>query len=178
MQVPGNPFQSSVLRLSNTMHHHSSTSCSAMHSPAAARNGMNQLKRRCLDDAMEGGETKRRSPQKNAATTYKGSKQFLFIKGGTDVFHSEDFLPRGETLFVPVQEDIMINLMNIEQISLSNECFFTANVNGTYQSTQQGDAIHLWRYDFSKRQLFISRSILFLQPSVFAEVKQTLESLL
>ncbi|XP_033096896.1 uncharacterized protein LOC117101118 [Anneissia japonica] len=172
MQVPGSPFQNSGFSLTNPMHNHSSSS-TALH--GAIRNGnTNHLKRRCLDP-MEGSESKRRSPQKN---TMSRGKQFLFIKGGVEVFHSENFLPKGETLFLPLQEDVMINLMNIEQISISNGVFFIANASGTYQSTQQGDAIHLWRYDAELRQLFISRSILFLEPSLFGEVKQTLESLL
>ncbi|XP_023231833.1 uncharacterized protein LOC111631759 isoform X1 [Centruroides sculpturatus] len=108
---------------------------------------------------------------------YASMKTFLMIRHNPFVYHTEDWKPRGCTMYLPLTEDIMINSRNIEQISFETDQFFLADEKGNYMGAKPGNAIHLWRFDPSTRKLYISRSVLFLKEQDYREVQIQLEAL-
>lgn len=102
---------------------------------------------------------------------------FLHIRHTPFVYQTEDWKPKGCTMYLPLIEDVMVNTRNIEQISFENDQFFLADDKGNYVGAKPGNAIHLWRYDFSSRKLYISRSILFLKEQEFNYIRAQLETM-
>ncbi|XP_035208781.1 uncharacterized protein LOC118183374 isoform X2 [Stegodyphus dumicola] len=108
---------------------------------------------------------------------YSKSKTFLSVRHNNYVYHTEDWKPKGCTMYLPLREDIMINVQNIEQISFESDQFFLADEKGNYVGAKSGHAVHLWRFDSTLRKLYISRSILFLKDQDFQEVQVQLDNL-
>ncbi|XP_077981875.1 uncharacterized protein LOC144436887 [Glandiceps talaboti] len=146
-------------------------------SPAVYQNGMssngvsnNVHKRRRTEDSDMHTDW---GSNNNMALHFKG-KKFIPLRGGPLVFQSED-IHGSETLFLPLTEDILINMDTVEQISFSNGTYFIGNSTGTYVKSEPGHVINLWRYDTQQRQLYIARSFLFTHLQNFLEVKSVLE---
>ncbi|GFY76137.1 uncharacterized protein TNIN_154851 [Trichonephila inaurata madagascariensis] len=95
--------------------------------------------------------------------SYSRAKTFLTVRHNSYVYHTEEWKPKGCTMYLPLCEDIMINTQNIEQISFESDQFFLADEKGNYVGAKPGNAVHLWRFDPTSRKLYISRSILFLK---------------
>ncbi|XP_054714275.1 uncharacterized protein LOC129223919 [Uloborus diversus] len=109
--------------------------------------------------------------------SYSKSKTFLSIRCNNFVYHTEDWKPKGCTMYLPLREDIMINTQNIEQISFETDQFFLADEKGNYVGAKPGNAIHLWRFDPSTKKLYISRSVLFLKEQDYQDVQFQLDNL-
>lgn len=102
---------------------------------------------------------------------------FLHIRHTPFVYQTEDWKPKGCTMYLPLVEDVMVNTRNIEQISFETDQFFLADDKGNYVGAKPGNAIHLWRYDLQSRNLYISRSILFLKEQEFGDIRAQLETM-
>lgn len=103
------------------------------------------------------------------------SRRFLPVAASEHVFQSEDCKPKGETLYVPLRDDTLLNLQNIEQITVTKGSFFLGDETSRFNRTAEGAALNLWRYDQQLRRLFISRSFVFTSVQAFEEVKQLLD---
>ncbi|RUS83858.1 hypothetical protein EGW08_008399 [Elysia chlorotica] len=101
----------------------------------------------------------------------------LYKKNNNSVYHTEEWLPCGSTLFSPLTEDIMVNTQNIEQFSSSSGQYFVSDERGQYSATLTGQVLHLWRFCPTKQKLFISRSFLFQEHQDFLQVQQFLQQL-
>nr|XP_042908897.1 uncharacterized protein LOC107443204 isoform X2 [Parasteatoda tepidariorum] len=110
-------------------------------------------------------------------STSKLTKNFLSIRHNCYIYHTEDWKPKGCTMYLPLREDIMINTQNIEQISFENDQFFLADEKGNYVGAKPGNAVHFWRFDGSMRKLYISRSILFLKDQDYQDLQVQLDNL-
>ncbi|XP_077498866.1 uncharacterized protein LOC144109957 isoform X2 [Amblyomma americanum] len=104
-------------------------------------------------------------------------RSFLTIRHNASVFHTEEWKPRGCTMYVPLTQDVMINTRSIDQLSFESDQFFLADGKGNYIGAKSGHAIHLWRYDSATKRLFISQSVLFLREQDHREVLDQLEYL-
>lgn len=114
----------------------------------------------------------------SGATAIKSSgKTFLHIHHSPFVYQTEDWLPKGCTMYLPLSEDVMVNTRNIEQISFESDQFFLADEKGNYVGAKPGNAIHLWRFDTASRKLYISRSILFLKDQEYQDIRNQLDQL-
>ena len=82
----------------------------------------------------------------NAFTTYccHGPRRFLPIPVSHHVFHSEDWKPKGETMFIPTQTDALINLQNIEQITVTKGTFFLCDENSRFKRSAEGISFMLF----------------------------------
>lgn len=72
-------------------------------------------------------------------------RKFLFIskKDCTSVFQTEEWQSSGSVLFLPLNEDILVNTQNIEQFSCGQEGnFFVADQNGQYSKTITGNSTY------------------------------------
>ncbi|XP_014663293.1 PREDICTED: uncharacterized protein LOC106805994 isoform X2 [Priapulus caudatus] len=65
-------------------------------------------------------------------------RNFLRLARNPCVLQSEQWKPGYETLYTPLQEDVMINLRHTEQISFSSGCFFIADMAGNYLKKDSG----------------------------------------
>ncbi|UYV64745.1 hypothetical protein LAZ67_3001842 [Cordylochernes scorpioides] len=109
-------------------------------------------------------------------------RTFLSIQHNSHTYHTEEWKPRGCTMYLPLREDILINTRNIEQISFEVDQFFLADDKGNYVGAKpvhdsHGNALHLWRFDPSCRKLYISRSVLFLREMDYRVLQNQLEQL-
>ena len=66
------------------------------------------------------------------------SRRFLPIAAGEHVFQSEDCKPKGETLYIPVLDDTLLNLQNIEQITVTKGSFFLGDETSRFNRTAEG----------------------------------------
>lgn len=66
------------------------------------------------------------------------ARSFMPIRGGSDVFSTEDWKPTGTSLFTPVKQDIYVNVSKYDQISAAQGSFYTADVDGNYQNSVVG----------------------------------------
>lgn len=73
-----------------------------------------------------------------STTTSVSPKRFLLISASGLVYESEDFRPKGETLYTPLQEDVIINTRNIEQFTFTNGSFFIGDESSRFSRTVQG----------------------------------------
>ncbi|XP_072023662.1 uncharacterized protein [Amphiura filiformis] len=132
-------------------------------------------RRRVEEEAMEGSPLRQcQCGQSAEVTAYRG-RRFVPVSGCDKLYHSQNVKPKGETMYVPMPDDILINMNNIEQVSFGKGVFFLGDISGNYVKTDQGHIINLWRYDTPNRQLYISRSLLFLDIMLFNEVKGMLQ---
>ncbi|KAK3783347.1 hypothetical protein RRG08_044353 [Elysia crispata] len=115
----------------------------------------------------------------NAGPLCLSGRRFLTLYKGNcnSVYHTEEWLPCGSTLFSPLTEDIMVNTQNIEQFSSTHGQFCVSDESGQYSTTLTGQVLHLWRFCPKKQKLFISRSFLFQKYQDFLQVQQVLQQL-
>lgn len=100
---------------------------------------------------------------------------FLAIRHSASVFQTEELKPRGCTLYHPLMNDMMINVLSVDQLSFESGQFFLADAKGYYTGAKSGHAIHLWRYSNVSKRLFVSQSVLFLKEEDYMGVLQQLD---
>ena len=74
-------------------------------------------------------------------------KKFLLISASGLVYESEDCLPKGETLYKPLQDDVIVNTRNIEQFTFTNGSFFIGDESSRFNRTVQGNCNNFSRID-------------------------------
>lgn len=106
------------------------------HCPANSRDGFHQHE-------SENGLFSKRSDasQMPAGSSLAGCRRFLTIHSGCSIFESEDCRPKGETLYTPLREDVIINTRNIEQFTFVNGSFFIGDESSRFRKTVQGKLI-------------------------------------
>ncbi|CAH1775702.1 unnamed protein product [Owenia fusiformis] len=107
----------------------------------------------------------------------KQGRNFLTILGNSHTFLSEQWKPDLCTLYKPLTEDIMINMRNIEQVTFSTGSHFLADVGGSYDRSQQGCSINMWRYDPNQKHLYIAKSLFFNNAQLYDAVRRCLAGL-
>ncbi|KAG8189023.1 hypothetical protein JTE90_025466 [Oedothorax gibbosus] len=139
----------------------------------------NSFKRRRTEDYSELGmySNKLSNYLCTESRNYFRSKTFLSVRHNSYVYHTEEWKPKGCTMYLPLCEDIMINTHNIEQMSFETDQFFLADEKGNYVGAKPGNAVHLWRFDSTMKKLYISRSILFLKEQDYHDVQFQLGNL-
>ncbi|XP_078658489.1 uncharacterized protein LOC144903888 isoform X1 [Branchiostoma floridae x Branchiostoma belcheri] len=145
-----------------------------------AMNGTGVKRARMEDSESEsdGGNCEMISPRPKTSTArIIPGRRFFSLKAAGCVFQSEHWQPRGETVYQPLQHEVLINATNIEQISFSEGLAFVGNQAGAYVSTESGHMIHLWRHDNQERKLYVSRTFLFTNYQMYSEVREVLEQL-
>ncbi|KAL9951068.1 hypothetical protein ACROYT_G043663 [Oculina patagonica] len=105
------------------------------------------------------------------------SRRFLPINASGLVYESEDFRPKGETLYTPLQDDVIVNTRNIEQFTFTNGSFFIGDESSRFSRTVQGVSLNMWRFDDQTKKLYISRSFVFTSPQEAQEIKRVLEAM-
>ncbi|KAH7938476.1 hypothetical protein HPB49_024095 [Dermacentor silvarum] len=100
---------------------------------------------------------------------------FLAIRHSASVFQTEEWKPRGRTLYQPLTNDMMINALSVDQLSFESGQFFLADGKGNYAGAKSGHAIHFWRYNNVDKRLFVSQSVFFLNEEDYTGVLEQLE---
>ena len=72
------------------------------------------------------------------ASTSLSCRRFFTIRASGRVYDSEDFRPKGETLYTPLNEEVMVNTRNIEQFTFTNGSFFIGDDSSRFNRTVQG----------------------------------------
>lgn len=103
--------------------------------------------------------------------------RYLTIRRGAYVYQTEDWQPMSMTLYIPLEQDIMINTRTINQLSYESNYFFIGDSYGNYRGTKSGNAVHLWRLDFTTKKLYIAQSILFIRDQDFKHVVELVKNL-
>lgn len=101
-------------------------------------------------------------------------RRFLQLAASSHLYQTEDWKPKQESLFQPVEGDLMVNMINIEQISFAAGSFFVADREGSYCGSHTGHVVHLWRFSETDRKLYISRSFLITDPQLLQMIKTQL----
>ncbi|XP_076463299.1 uncharacterized protein LOC143295470 [Babylonia areolata] len=105
------------------------------------------------------------------------SRQFLSIPRSEHVFQTEDWRSGDSALFLPLTEDLLVNVRKVEQVSCSEGHYFVADAGGKYSRSLPGKVIHFWRYDKIKMKLYVSRSFLFTALQEFQAVQRFLQTI-
>ncbi|XP_075550631.1 uncharacterized protein LOC142584361 [Dermacentor variabilis] len=100
---------------------------------------------------------------------------FLAIRHSKSVFQTEEWKPRGRSLYKPLTNDMMINALSVDQLSFESGQFFLADGTGNYAGAKSGHAIHFWRYNNVEKRLFVSQSVFFLNEEDYTGVLEQLE---
>ncbi|OWF37681.1 uncharacterized protein LOC110467160 [Mizuhopecten yessoensis] len=139
-------------------------------------NGMDvshqSTKRQRMNESLEDP-----NQQPFAAPPCSCGKKFLPVRKNDTTFITEDWRSTGTSLFKPLVQDIFVNLVKYEQFSMSEGTFFVADSFGNYSNSVTGQVLHMWRYDKSKKQLFIAQSILFTCPQDLVVIQAVLHSI-
>ena len=85
-----------------------------------------------------------RRPENYYSSASRCCRRLLTIHASGLVFESEDFRPKGETLYTPLQADVIINTRNIEQFTFTNGSFFIGDESSRFSRTVQGIFIYLY----------------------------------
>ncbi|XP_060597352.1 uncharacterized protein LOC132751220 [Ruditapes philippinarum] len=135
----------------------------------------------CANNNQPGGISKKRKIEETMDATgerlFIRGRSFLPVRGGCDVFSTEDWKPTGTSLFCPVKQDVYVNLHKYDQITAAQGSFFTADEGGDFQSSVVGHVIHLWRFDKVQRKQYISQSFLFTNQQEFMRVQTFLQNI-
>ncbi|XP_052776970.1 uncharacterized protein LOC128214510 [Mya arenaria] len=102
-------------------------------------------------------------------------RSFLPVRGGSDVFSTEEWKATGTSLFRPLKQDLYINIHKYDQISAAQGSFFTADEEGSFSQSLVGHVVHLWRYDKHQRNYYIALSFLFTNHQEFLRVQSFLQ---
>ncbi|XP_022087893.1 uncharacterized protein LOC110977777 [Acanthaster planci] len=176
MQVPGNPFHTAQSFGMNigvdghvNGHQHNRL--------AGALNGgycFGQKRKRVESEMMEEPRCKRCNHFE--PSDFRG-RNFLPVKGSANVFQSELVKPKGETMYRPLTDDVLINMRHIEQVSFESGMYFIGDHRGNYVRSDHGHVINMWRFDMNQQRLFVSRSLLFTDPMKFNELHSILQTM-
>lgn len=112
-----------------------------------------------------------------STSALQSSRRFLPIKANGLVYESEDCRPKGETLFTPLKDDVIINTRNIEQFTFTNGSFFIGDESSRFNRTVQGVSLNMWRFDGQTKKLYISRSFVFTNLQEAQNIKRVLEAM-
>ncbi|XP_038048580.1 uncharacterized protein LOC119722498 [Patiria miniata] len=175
MQVPGNPFHTAQFDMSMVTGGHVN---SHQHNGAnGALNGgycFGQKRKRVEVETME--EPRHKRCNHFEPSLFRG-RNFLPVKGSASVFQSEVVKPKGETMYRPLMDDVLINMRHIEQVSFESGMHFIGDHRGNYVRSDQGHVINMWRFDTNQQRLFVSRSLLFTDPMTFNELRCILQTM-
>eukprot|EP00794_Sanderia_malayensis_P007972 gene7972-8831_t len=106
----------------------------------------------------------------------KKSRTFLHFQTNTGVYqtdnlkHSKD----GDTLYLPLNGDVFVNINNADEITFDEGVFFVADSAGRYSNSIEGKAMNIWRFSDSKQQMIVSKSLLITQSNVFDKIRDHL----
>eukprot|EP00057_Strongylocentrotus_purpuratus_P004365 XP_003728540.1 PREDICTED: uncharacterized protein LOC100889051 isoform X2 [Strongylocentrotus purpuratus] len=104
-------------------------------------------------------------------------RNFIPIAASPTTFQTEDVKQKSETIYLPLTDDILVNMRSAEQISYGAGVYFVGDDKGSYARSSQGHVVNLWRYSEARQKLFISRSFLFTNVMDFVQLKEILENL-
>lgn len=104
-------------------------------------------------------------------------RNFIPIAASPTTFQTEDVKQKSETIYLPLTDDILVNMRSAEQISYGAGVYFVGDLKGSYARSSQGHVVNLWRYSEACQKLFISRSFLFTNVMDFVQLKEILENL-
>ncbi|XP_072173306.1 uncharacterized protein [Diadema setosum] len=104
-------------------------------------------------------------------------RSFVPIRASPTTFHTETVKQTSETIYIPLSDDVLVNVRTSEQISYGAGVYFIGDHRGSYVRTSEGHVINLWRYSEMTQKLFISRSFLFLNVVDFVQIKEILENI-
>ncbi len=178
MQVPGNPFQTAHSFEMNIAapaggcmsgHHHDGANGALNGSY-----GFGQKRKRVGGEMMD--EPRHKRCILLETNEFRG-RNFLPVKGSDSVFQSEVVKPKGETMYRPMTEDLLINMRHIEQVSFGMGVYFIGDLRGNYVRSDRGHVINMWRFDTNQQRLFISRSLLFTDIMKFTELQNILQTM-
>ena len=65
-------------------------------------------------------------------------RNFIPIAASPATFHTEDVKQRNETMYIPLTDDVLVNVRTIEQISYDAGGFFIGDHKGNYVRNSQG----------------------------------------
>lgn len=111
----------------------------------------------------------------NGSSVSSRPKNFVRLAGSSNTFHSELWKEDSQTLYLPVQGDLLINMTRIEQVSFASGTFFVCDSAGNYASKESGQVVNFWKYDVLAKRLFISRSLLFTDAETYREFAMQLD---
>ncbi|XP_033738526.1 uncharacterized protein LOC117326046 [Pecten maximus] len=104
-------------------------------------------------------------------------RKFLPVRRNETTYITESWRSTGTSLFKPLAQDIFVNLVKYEQFSVLEGTFFVADHAGNYSNSVTGQVLHMWRYDKTKKELFIAQSILFTCPQDLVVIQAVLHSI-
>ena len=98
------------------------------------------IKRRRCD--QEGGMDQNSSQEAAVSAGFwqdrSCARRFLPIHASDYIFHSENFQPKGETMYTPLREDTLVNTQNIEQFTFTQGSFFIGDEESRFSRTARG----------------------------------------
>ena len=68
-------------------------------------------------------------------------RNFVNIPGRAMVYQTEDYNAKSNALYLPITQDIMLNMRNIEQVTFGHGRHFVSNEDGNYDCTKEGRLI-------------------------------------
>ena len=101
-------------RTDDEEHHNSANSCNGFHDDSTDQSG------------------------NYFASASLSCRRFFTICASGRVYDSEDFQPKGETLYTPLKEEVIVNTRNIEQFTFTNGSFFIGDESSRFNRTVQG----------------------------------------
>ena len=78
-------------------------------------------------------------PLPTAAAGFGGGRHFLAIPRTCHVFQTETWRSADSALFLPLTEDLLVNVRRLEQVSCADGHYFVADDSGKYSRTLAGD---------------------------------------
>lgn len=73
-----------------------------------------------------------------SSSSFACCKRFLPINSSNFIYESEDYKSKGETLYVPLRESVLVNVQNIEQFSFNQGSFFIGDESARFSKVVQG----------------------------------------
>lgn len=77
-------------------------------------------------------------PKKSVTSSSPCCRRFFTIHPSGQVYESEDFQAKGETLYTPLQVEVIVNTRNTEQFTFTNGSFFIGDESSRFIRTVEG----------------------------------------
>ncbi|XP_051785901.1 uncharacterized protein si:dkey-109l4.3 [Erpetoichthys calabaricus] len=102
-------------------------------------------------------------------------RSFVLLDANRGVYQSESYKSNGSTLYLPLNNSLLVNMKKYDQVSFEEGFFCIGDASGGCLQKVQGHVINCWRYNVEEKKLFIALSFLFVSKHVFEEVVRLLE---
>lgn len=103
-------------------------------------------------------------------------RSFLHLRGGNDLFSTENWKSSDTSLFCPVNQDMYINVCKYDQVSVAGGTFHVKCHDGTVYHNVEGHVLHCWRFNHQEKRLYIALTVLFTNQQKFRRAQTFLQN--